>query len=695
MRASSANTSNPAKAKVAMAGEIFICYRRSDQDKARLLHTLLKRRGVDAWYDVLVGAGEDWRRTTARALDAAPIFVLLFSKSASQSDDISKELAAATFSKKLVVPVRIENIQPSGEFLYELASRNWFDAFEDTEARFEVLADRLAALVKGNTDALAFGAATEPVPKIKAVPPPLFKRPLVLGSLAAAVVALAATVALFGPRPQTTQAPAAPADQRIAFFGFTPAGGNPAVRATAEAVTDRMFQSMGSSSLTTVARTETRGVPEDRRFARAAELGARYALGGEVRSDGTTMTLAVRLEDVQSRLTMWERSFSGAATDIAFLPGQTARQTTEVMWCIVKTRSALTRDTAAILNLIADRCREGGGLTGRNAFYVVAHMRAVAEADPDSAYNQAQLAMMLGLGVPFAPPPTQASWIAESEAALARATKLNPNEAGIGLARIIVAEAKRVSLSEWDAIILEAQAQAEGKDDFVFGEDNAFRYSLLRAVGRFRDGLPHLQAAVANDPLQPPENLGFVHANLGQTTEARAEFEPALAAYGAPLWGTVIPYAIFRDAADAEAMLKSPPSAIPQSTVDCLRDIHKAFVSKEIRARAAGAAKARACADAGVVSPLLALGSLTAFDELDAAFALAGKKKITPTTARAGTTQVLFWPTSRTMRADPRFLPLVETLGLMDYWRATKSRPDICETETAPFCATLKVSAKP
>jgi hypothetical protein len=187
-----------------MAGEIFICYRRSDQDKAHLLHALLKQRGVDAWYDVLVGAGEDWRRTTAKALDAAPIFVLLFSKDASESDDIGKELAAATFSKKLVVPVRIENLKPSGEFLYELASRNWFDAFEDTEARFEVLADRLAALVKGgpNANVTAFSVDAQPALEIKAASRPLFKRPVVLGGLAAAALALVAAVAVFGLRPQ-------------------------------------------------------------------------------------------------------------------------------------------------------------------------------------------------------------------------------------------------------------------------------------------------------------------------------------------------------------------------------------------------------------------------------------------------------------------------------------------------------------
>jgi hypothetical protein len=30
--------------------------------------------------------------------------------------------------------------------------------------------------------------------------------------------------------------------------------------------------------------------------------------------------------------------------------------------------------------------------------------------------------------------------------------------------------------------------------------------------------------------------------------------------------------------------------------------------------------------------------------------------------------EALSWPTSCAMRAEPHFLPLVETLGLMDYW---------------------------
>ena len=108
-----------------MAGEIFISYRRSDETWARLLYNQLKAEGVEAWYDGLVGAGQEWRTATGKALEDSQIFVLLFSENAAQSSDIVKELAVATHEKKLVVPVRLQNVEPKGAFLYELASRNW------------------------------------------------------------------------------------------------------------------------------------------------------------------------------------------------------------------------------------------------------------------------------------------------------------------------------------------------------------------------------------------------------------------------------------------------------------------------------------------------------------------------------------------------------------------------------------------
>ncbi len=131
-----------------MAGEIFISYRRADAAWARLLYDQLKGEGVEAWYDSLVGPGQDWRIATAKALEASSIFVLLFSENAAQSSDIAKELAAAVLERKLIIPVRLENIAPKGAFLYELASRNWINAYENREGKLAELARGLARLVR-------------------------------------------------------------------------------------------------------------------------------------------------------------------------------------------------------------------------------------------------------------------------------------------------------------------------------------------------------------------------------------------------------------------------------------------------------------------------------------------------------------------------------------------------------------------
>jgi DNA-binding winged helix-turn-helix (wHTH) protein/TolB-like protein len=517
-----------------------------------------------------------------------------------------------------------------------------------------------------------------------------------IGGIAAAVglVAVAAVVALFIIRPQASRPATGPDSQLIAFFGFTPAGEDEAVRRTAEAANDAMFDAIRSNWLGTVARTETRGVPEDRRFERATEFGARYAMGGDVRSDANGTTLTIRFEDVPSRLTLWERSITSPAPDVAYLPAQAARQAADVIWCIVKTRSGLTRDTTELLSLVADRCREGGSVNVRNASYVVSRMRAVTEADPDSAYNQAQFVNVLGLGISFAPAPAQAAWIADAEAALQRAIELDPDEANIQLARVALGIGKNVPAAEWDALILEAQARSEATDNFAFAQVNGFRNALLSSTGRFTEALPHAVARNSNNALLTPGGLGLGQAQLGRVTEARADLEPVLAAYGPQVWESFIPFAFFLNAPDAEAMLQSPPSTIPKPTVDCLRDIRRALVSNDKRARSLGVARVHACSEAGVVTWRVVLLALAALGDLDGAFAQAEKRSFSITAIRSFETAPLFFPATRAMRADPRFLPLVEKLGMMDYWRATRSQPDVCKTETAPFCAALKATTQ-
>ena len=169
----------------------------------------------------------------------------------------------------------------------------------------------------------------------------------------------------------------------------------------------------------------------------------------------------------------------------------------------------------------------------------------------------------------------------------------------------------------------------------------------------------------------------------GELSKARAELEQDFARYPTKevwlLWTSV---GVFLGAGDVEAMLESPPDIVPKPTVECWRDISKAFSARTQGARALGARRASACEADGNFDPDAALVALASFEDLDAAFKLVDEGK---TTASA-----LFWPTLQTMRADRRFLPLVEKFGLMDYWKASGHGPDFCATEDVPVCNELK-----
>lgn len=679
-----------------MSGEIFISYRRSDAAKARLLHDLLEQRGVDAWYDAQVGAGEDWRRATAKALDAAPIFVLLFSKAASESDDIGKELAAATFSKKLVVPVRIENIAPAGEFLYELASRNWFDAFDDTEARFALLADKLAAMVKGGPEA-AVAASSLAAPPSPVAPPatrPWLRRPLVLGGLATAGVAAIAAVAMLALNPPAEQRATA-ASQRVAFFGFRDTTGTPAARALADAANDQMFQTMGLFQLDSVARDETLGTAPDKRLARAAESGARYALSGDVRSSPGGMTLSVRMVDVPSRTTLWEKSFSGPTAEIGLLPAQAAWPASDNLRCIIRNRVRLTGDTPERLTLLADRCRNGNFTnTPSTRLEAMAAIRGLTQADPDSAFVWAAFALRLGLVAVAAPASTQPALIAEAEAAMQHAAVIDPEEPYLILARYSIASAKSVPLAEFDRLLLTLLPQAEKKEAWGFANASGFYTDTLRAAGRWREALPYALTEGSNGPGQRFDRVGIVYAALGESSRARADYEQRYALSPVALnWSEWAFATIFYGVGDAETILRSPPSFVAPSVAACLKDLGKAMTAQDPKARSIGADRARACGESGDLNTLQTLAALPALGKLDAAFALAVRlPKQTAFGILNSPLPALFLPTARAMRADPRFAPLVERLGLMDYWRATKSQPDACEIEAVPFCKTLKAA---
>lgn len=178
-----------------MKHDIFISYRRSDRELVAQVVRKLEANGVGVWYDAEIDSGADWRESIVEALTAADMLVIFFSEECNSSRQLKKELAIADSLEKPVIPILIEDTKPKGAYLYELADRNWLQAFPDPHSKIDTIVSHLTALAEksdGGLDGAAPGAA---LGSAIATPPPPQPAP--------APVARAATEA-----PSTAVAPA-------------------------------------------------------------------------------------------------------------------------------------------------------------------------------------------------------------------------------------------------------------------------------------------------------------------------------------------------------------------------------------------------------------------------------------------------------------------------------------------------------
>ncbi|HOY77069.1 MAG TPA: toll/interleukin-1 receptor domain-containing protein [Hyphomonadaceae bacterium] len=135
--------------------DIFISYRRSDRELVATVVRRLEARGVGVWYDAEIEGGADWRETIVEALTHSDMLAIFFSEECNNSRQLKKELAVADQLAKPVVPILIENTQPRGAYLYELADRNWIQVFPDPMDRIDELVDHLATLAGKSPGGLA------------------------------------------------------------------------------------------------------------------------------------------------------------------------------------------------------------------------------------------------------------------------------------------------------------------------------------------------------------------------------------------------------------------------------------------------------------------------------------------------------------------------------------------------------------
>jgi hypothetical protein len=208
-----------------MSFEVFISYPHEDKAAADEACAALERAGIGCWIAPRdVAPGTAWAASIIEALDRCRVMVLIFSSHANDSQQIHREVQRAFDRAIPVVPLRIENVEPTQSLAYFLGSVHWLDAFTPPlAAHFERLGvavrtflDRKESLVRTQSQTPASrGDEAWPAAPRPTAAPGRRNSPWLVGAAAAASALTAAAAAWLFIQPRapgtttTTRPPAA------------------------------------------------------------------------------------------------------------------------------------------------------------------------------------------------------------------------------------------------------------------------------------------------------------------------------------------------------------------------------------------------------------------------------------------------------------------------------------------------------
>lgn len=146
-----------------MSHQVFISFSSKDRDVADRICGDLERRDIPCWISSRnVPPGMDFQAAIVDALKQTKIMILVFSSQSNNSDEVKRELVLAGQYGLLVIPVRIENVLPTGAMEYQLTTRQYLDLFENWDANIEKVADTIRQYVAG--EAVVAGSQTNQAP---------------------------------------------------------------------------------------------------------------------------------------------------------------------------------------------------------------------------------------------------------------------------------------------------------------------------------------------------------------------------------------------------------------------------------------------------------------------------------------------------------------------------------------------------
>jgi len=114
-----------------MSHDVFVSYSSKDKTIADAIVAALENNQIRCWYAPRdIKTSEDWGSAITRAIEESKVFLVIFSNHSNRSNHVLNELNLAVNSENIILPFRVENLEPKGAMKLHLSSVHWLNAYD-------------------------------------------------------------------------------------------------------------------------------------------------------------------------------------------------------------------------------------------------------------------------------------------------------------------------------------------------------------------------------------------------------------------------------------------------------------------------------------------------------------------------------------------------------------------------------------
>jgi len=112
-----------------MGHDVFVSYSNKDKNVADAIVAGIEQEEIRCWIAPRdITPGRSWGEAINEAIEVSQFVVIVLSNNSNQSRQVVREVERAVANNVIIIPFRIEDIDPTGAMAYFLSTEHWLDA---------------------------------------------------------------------------------------------------------------------------------------------------------------------------------------------------------------------------------------------------------------------------------------------------------------------------------------------------------------------------------------------------------------------------------------------------------------------------------------------------------------------------------------------------------------------------------------